>query len=135
MPEQQGRAKFGAAAQKEFKGKLPLVYPRTMGPNALKYLQEVIDSGLTSDIVERFERIFAQRMGVKHCIGTPGCTAALSVMAAALKLSPGDEVVFSPVTDYGTVLGFVRENAIPVFADTAPGSVNVDAVTLEAAIT
>src|SRR5438477_3398697 len=135
MSNQSVRAKFGAAAQKEFKGKLPLPYPRTIGPRAMMYLQEVVDSGLTSDIVDRFERTFAQRMGVKHCIGTPGCTAALSVLATALKLSPGDEVVFSCITDYGTVLGFVRENAIPVFADTAPGSINVDAGTIEAAIT
>src|SRR5437667_2616179 len=120
------RAKFGAAAQRDFKGKLPVPFPRTMGPNAMRYLQEVVDSGLTSDIVDRFERTFAQRLGVKHCIGTPGCTAALSVLAAALKLSPGDEVVFSPITDYGTVLGFVRENAIPVFADSVQGSINVD---------
>src|SRR5437764_8689893 len=135
MSKESQRAKFGAAAQKEFKGKLPLLYPRTMGPNAMKYLQEVVESGLTSDIVERFERTFTQKLGVKHCIGTPGCTAALSVLAAALKLSPGDEVIFSPITDYGTVLGFVRENLIPVFADTAPGSINVDANTIEAAVT
>src|SRR6185437_11580057 len=95
------RASFGAAAQKGFKGKLPLVYPREMGPNALKYVQEVVESGLTSDIVDRFERTFAKRMGVKHCIGTPGCTAALSVLATALKIAPGDEVVFSSITDFG----------------------------------
>jgi dTDP-4-amino-4,6-dideoxygalactose transaminase len=135
MSQQPARAKFGVAAQQEFKGKLPLTYPRTMGPNASRYLQEVIDSGMTCDMVERFERTFARRLGVKHCIGTPGCTAALCVLASALDLAPGDEVVFSPITDYGTVLGFVRENGIPVFADTAPGSINVDAAGLEAVLT
>jgi perosamine synthetase len=134
MSKETARAKFGAAAQREFKGKLPLPYPRTMGPNAMKYLQEVVASGLTSDMPERFERTFSQRLGVKHCIGTPGCTAALSVVATALRLSPGDEIVFSSITDYGTVLGFVREGAIPVFADTAAGSINVDGKTIEAAI-
>ena len=133
--EKTARASFGAAAQRGFKGKLPLPYPRTMGPNALKYLQEVVESGLTSDIVERFERTFADKLGVKDCIGAPGCTAALSVLAAAMKLSPGDEVVFSSITDYGTVLGFVRENLIPVFADTAPGSINIDAKTIERSMT
>jgi dTDP-4-amino-4,6-dideoxygalactose transaminase len=134
MSEKTARATFGAAAQRGFKGKLPLPYPRMMGPNALKYLQEVVESGLTSDMVDRFERTFAAKLGLKHCIGTPGCTAALSVLAAAMKFSPGDEVVFSSITDYGTVLGFVRENVIPVFADTAPGSINVDAKTIEAAL-
>ncbi len=129
------RAQFGAAAQREFTGKLPLSFPRSMGANAMRYLQEVIDSGLSSDIVDRFEKTFAARTGVKHCLGAPGCTAALSVLAAALQFAPGDEVIFSSITDYGTVLGFVRENLIPVFADTAPGSINVDARTIEAAIT
>src|SRR5690348_18001105 len=123
MAEKTARAKFGAAAQKEFKGKLPLPFPRQMRPNPLKYVQEVVESGLTSDMPDRFERYFASRMGVKHCIGTPGCTAALSVLAAALRFAPGDEVVFSSITAYGTVLVFVRANLIPVFADTAPCSV------------
>ncbi len=129
------RARFGADAQKDLKGKLPLPFPRTMGPNAARYVQEVIEGGLTSDMPDRFEKSFAKRMGVKHCVGTPGCTAALSVLAAALRLSPGDEVIFSPITDYGTVLGFVRENAIPVFADTGPASLLVDAKTIEPHIT
>jgi len=135
MSTKPARASFGAKAQKDFKGKLPLPFPRTMGPNTMRYLQEVVESGLTSDMPDRFEKWFANHMGVKHCIGTPGCTAALSVLAAALRLSPGDEVIFSSITDYGTVLGFVRENAIPVFADTTPGSVLVDARTIEPLIT
>src|SRR3954447_26950412 len=129
------RAKFGAAAQREFKGKLPVPFPRTMAPNCMRYLQEVVESGLTCDMVDRFEKTFAKRLGVKHCIGTPGCTAALSVLAAAMEFSPGDEIVCSPITDYGTVLGFVRENYIPVFADTAPNSINLDARSIEACIT
>src|SRR5687768_6405477 len=95
MTSKVARVKFGSEAQKEFRGKLPLPFPRTMGPNALRYLEEVVESGLTTDMVSRFEQTFARRMGVKHCIGTPGCTAALSVLAAALQFSPGDEIVCS----------------------------------------
>jgi perosamine synthetase len=135
MSSKVARARFGSEAQKEFKGALPLPFPRAMGPNAMRYLGEVVESGFTTDMVDRFEKTFAGRLGVKHCIGTPGCTAALSVLAAAMQLAPGDEVILSPITDYGTVLGFVRENYIPVFADTAAGSVNVDAKTLDACIT
>jgi len=129
------RAKFGAAAQKDFKGKLPVAFPRTMAPSAMRYVQEVIESGLTTDMVDRFEQTFARRMGVKHCVGTPGCTAALSVLASALPFEPGDEIIFSSITDYGTVLGFVRENYIPVFADTAPGSINIEARTIDPCVT
>ncbi len=129
------RAKYGAEASEELKGSLPQPFPRTMGPNCLKYLQEVVDSGLTSNMVRRFEETFAGEMGVKHCIATPGCTPALAVLAAAFDFEPGDEIIVSPVTDYGTVQGLIRENYIPVFADTEPGTLILSAETVEPCIT
>ena len=135
MPPPAERAQYGAAAQEGLTGELPTAFPRTMGPNCLKYLQEVVESGLTCDMVGRFEQAFASEMGVKHCIATPGCTPALSVLAAAFDFDPADEIIVSPVTDYGTIQGLVRENCIPVFADTEPGSVNLGAGTIEACIT
>jgi dTDP-4-amino-4,6-dideoxygalactose transaminase len=106
-----------------------------MGPNCGKYLQEVVESGLTTNMVGRFEEAFAREMGVKHCIATPGCTPALALLAAAFGFEAGDEIIVSPVTDYGTIQGIVRENYIPVFPDTEPGSVNISAETIEPCIT
>lgn len=110
---------------------LPQPFPRSLGPNAMRYLQEVVDSGLTCDMVGRFERAFAREYGVKHCIATPGCTPALAILAAAFGFAPGDEVIVSPVTDYGTIMGLVHQGYIPVFADAAPGTVNLSAATIE----
>ena len=123
------RAKFGPEAFEGLEGKLPMQYPRTIGPNAMKYLQEVVDSGLTrkSTMVERFERAFAEELGVKHCIATPGCNPALSALAAAFPFEPGDEIIVSSITDYGSIHGLIKENYIPVFADTEPGTVNISA--------
>jgi len=101
-----------------------------MGPNCAKYVQEVIESGLTCDMIGRFERAFAEAIGIKHCIATPGCTPALATLAAALGFAPGDEIIVSSVTDYGTVQGLIHENYIPIFADTAPGTVNLSADTI-----
>jgi perosamine synthetase len=129
------RAKYGAAAVADLTGKLPNPFPRTMGPNAMKYLQEVVDTGLYCDMLGRFEAAFAQAHGVKHCIATPGCTPALAVLGAAFGFEPGDEIIVSPVTDYGTLMGLFIENYIPVFADTEPGTINVSAKTIEAQIT
>src|SRR5262245_48732624 len=129
------RARYGAAAFEGLTGKLPTAFPREIGPNATTYLQEVVDSGLTCDLTGRFERAFAAAMGVKHCIGSPGCTQALHMLAASLRFQPGDEIVCSPVTDYGTIMGIIAENYIPVFADSAPGTVNVSAETLAPCIT
>jgi dTDP-4-amino-4,6-dideoxygalactose transaminase len=129
------RAKYGAAAHKDETGCLPVPFPRSLGPNASKYIEEVLASGLTSDILTRFEEAFARELGVKHCIATPGCTPALAALAAALPFSPGDEIIVSPVTDYGTLQGLIRENYIPVFADVEPGTINFSARTIEPLIT
>ena len=129
------RARFGAQAYEGIGGKLPTAFPRSIGPNAVKYLKEVVESGLACDMMGRFERAFAEALGVKHCIATPGCTPALAVLAAAMRWAPGDEVIVSPVTDYGTVQGLIAENLIPVFPDTAPGTVNFSAETIAPCIT
>ncbi len=133
-PELQ-RAKWGAQAHLDEVGKLPVSFPRTIGPNAGKYVQEVIDSGMTVDMMSRFEKAFAERLGVKHCIATPGCTPALHVLALSCDWQPGDEVIVSPVTDYGTVQGFMAQGFIPVFADTGPGTINFSPETVEACVT
>lgn len=135
MAERPGRARYGAAAQAGLTGHLPTPFPRTMGPNCLKYLQEVVESGLTCDMVGRFEQAFATELGVKHCIATPGCTPALAILAAAFDVEPGDEIIVSPITDYGTIQGLIRENYIPVFADTEPASVDLSADTIEPCVT
>ena len=129
------RAAYGPAAFEGMTGKLPTRFPRTMGPNCARYLQEVVESGLTSNMVRRFEEAFAKELGVRHCIAMPGCTPALAALAAAFDFDPGDEIIVSPVTDYGTIQGLIRENYIPVFADTEPGTVNVSAATIEPCIT
>jgi perosamine synthetase len=129
------RAKYGAQAHKDEVGKLPTAFPRTLGPNAAKYLQEVLDGGLLVDMTGRFEKAFAEALGVKHCIATPGCTPALAVLAASWDWDPGDEILVSPITDYGTVQGLMSQNYIPVFPDTAPGTVNFSAETIEPCIT
>jgi len=135
MAAKMERAKYGAEGLKDAVGELPNPFPRTIGPNAMEYLQEVVESGLTCDMVGRFERAFAEGHGVRHCIATPGCTPALAVLAAAFDFEPGDEIIVSPITDYGTIQGLISRNYIPVFADVEPGTVNLSAETIEPRIT
>lgn len=125
------------AAKGGLRPPLPNPFPRTIGPNAKKYLAEIVDSGLVAagSMTARFEQAFAKALGVKHCIATPGCTPALAALAAAFPFEPGDEIIVSPITDYGTMQGLIRENYIPVFADAAPGTVNLSAETIEPCIT
>ncbi len=128
------RAKYGAEAF-DLAGELPQPFPRTMGPNSMAYLREVIESGLQSNMVSRFEKAFAEEMGVSQCIAAPGCTAALNILMASLDLVPGDEIIVSSITDYGTVMGLIKEDLIPVFADTEPGTPLISANTIEPHIT
>ena len=128
-------APYGADASYAAESVLPQPFPRTMGPNCSAYIQEVIESGLSSDMIGRFEATFADELGVNHCIATPGCTPALAILAAASCFAPGDEIIVSPITDYGTVQGLLAQNYIPVFPDVLPGTVNVGAETIAPCIT
>jgi perosamine synthetase len=134
MSTEKRRAAYGAEALKDTVGELPGPFPRTVGPRAMEYLQEVVDGGLATDLVGRFEKAYAEAHGVQHCIATPGCTPALAVLAAALDLDPGDEVIVSPITDYGTIQGLVSQHLIPVFADAEAGTVNLSASTIKPCI-
>ena len=126
-------AKRGSAAH-SIRGVVPPLFPRTIGPNAAKYVQDVLTGGLTSNIVEEFEKAFAKDLGVKHMVATPTCTTAMAVLALVFDFEPGDEIIISPLTDYGTVYGILTQNLVPIFPDIEPGTVNFNADTIAACI-
>ncbi len=78
---------------------------------------------------------FAEMHGVAHCIPTSSCTASLHVAVAALNLEPGDEIITSPITDMGTVLGMLWCQLVPIFADVDPDTHLMDPASVEARIT
>ncbi len=73
--------------------------------------------------------------GAKHALPLSSGSAALHVALAALDIGPGDEVIVSPLTDYGSVLGIFQLNATVVFADVAPRSLVMDVRSVEERIT
>ena len=68
--------------------------------------------------------------GVKYAVPTSSGSAAIHVALAAAGIGAGDEVILTPVTDYGSVMGIFQLNAIPVFVDVQPDGLlmDVDAV-------
>jgi dTDP-4-amino-4,6-dideoxygalactose transaminase len=62
-------------------------------------------------------------------------TAALHIAVAAAGISLGDEVITSPITDIGTVIGVIYQQAVPVFADLGLGTHNLDLADVEHRIT
>jgi dTDP-4-amino-4,6-dideoxygalactose transaminase len=62
-------------------------------------------------------------------------TASLHIAVAALQLPPGSEIITSPVTDMGSVIGILYQQCVPVFADIDPHTYNLDPAAIRRAIT
>ena len=67
--------------------------------------------------VAAFESEFAAYLGVRHAIAVASGTAALQLICAGIRLSPGDEVVLPSLTFAATAAAVVHAGATPVFAD------------------
>ena len=96
--------------------------------NNLFYTQK---DGLVARMLERAKTAFSAEYAVAASSGT----AAIHVAVGAAAIKPGDEVITSPITDMGTLIGVLYQGAIPVFADVDPRTYNLTAESIEAAIT
>jgi dTDP-4-amino-4,6-dideoxygalactose transaminase len=98
---------------------------------------EVFQSGrfVLGPFNARFEKAFAERIGVKHALGVSSGTDALLVSLMALGVKPGDEVVTTPFSFFASAGVVSLLGARPVFADIVPESFNMDPNRLAAAIT
>lgn len=84
---------------------------------------------------ERFEKAFADYVGVKHAIALPHCTAAIHLSLLALKVGPGDEVIVPDCTWIASAAPVTYVGATTVFADIDPRTWCLDAKAFEACIT
>ncbi|WP_054949759.1 DegT/DnrJ/EryC1/StrS family aminotransferase [Numidum massiliense] len=85
--------------------------------------------------VKTFLDDFNQMYGVPYSVATSSGTAAIHVALLAAGVTVGDEVITSPITDMGTLVGILYQNAIPVFADLHPHTYNMDPKSIEQCIT
>jgi perosamine synthetase len=84
---------------------------------------------------ERFEKAFADYLGVKHAISLPHCTAAIHLSLLAFKVGPGDEVIVPDCTWIASAAPVTYVGATTVFADIDPRTWCLDARSFEACIT
>lgn len=116
----------------------PLPTGPRFGAEELAQLKEALDQNTLfyfhGEKVKTFARQFAEQHGLPAAVATSSGTAALHVAVGCLDLSPGDEVITSPVTDFGTVIGLLYQGLIPVFADLDPISGLMTPQTIEAAL-
>ncbi len=57
--------------------------------------------------------------GLPHVVACSSGSAAVHLGLIACGIGPGDEVIVTPHTDSGSVLGIIEEGAVPVFCDCA----------------
>jgi perosamine synthetase len=85
--------------------------------------------------VGKFEREFAESIGVAHAIAVPHGTSALHLSMLSLGIGPGDEVIVPEATWLATAAAVWYVGATPVFADIEPDSWCISASSVEACIT
>ena len=85
----------------------------------------------TEDLLGEFRRHYP----LKQVFPCSSGTAALHIAIAALRLKPGEEVIVSPITDMGSVIGILYQQGVPVFADLDPRTYNLTPDNIRAAIT
>lgn len=109
------------------------------GETELKQLQSMLEQDSlfywqgpqTKLLTERFQQVCP----LKHVQTCSSGTAALHIAVASAGIGLGDEVITSPVTDIGSVIGVIYQQAVPVFADLGAGTFNLDVADVERRIT
>ncbi len=84
--------------------------------------------------VALFERAAAQHLGVAHAVGCSSGTDALWLALAAAGIGPGAAVVTTPFSFFASVSSILRAGAVPVLADIAPQTFDLDPAAAEAVI-
>ncbi|MDP6380559.1 MAG: DegT/DnrJ/EryC1/StrS family aminotransferase, partial [Phycisphaerae bacterium] len=104
--------------------------------------EKLVIKALRSQIIFRykmtqeFEEKFAAMYGMKYGIASTSGTASLHVaVGGAVNPNPGDEIITAPITDLGTIIPILSQNAIPIFADIDRRTYNMDPADVEAKIT
>ena len=89
------------------------------------------DGAVAQTFADEFAAFQGARMGLPFTNGTHTIEAAL----AACDVGDGDEVIVPGITFVASAAAVLAVNATPVLVDVDPGSLNIDPVAAEAAIT
>src|SRR5918992_2717802 len=98
---------------------------------------EVLRSGRLSlgPAIERFEELFAERVGAPYAAAVSSGTAGLHLLCHLAGLGPGDEAITSPYSFVASANCAIYQGATPVFVDVDARTLNLDPHAVEAAIT
>jgi dTDP-4-amino-4,6-dideoxygalactose transaminase len=101
-----------------------------LGEAEMAQLSEVIHSGNLFRVggpkTAAVEQRFAELLGMKHAIAVTSGTAAIHTAVACINPDPGDEIITTPMSDMGTIIGVLFQQAIPIFADVVKDGYHLD---------
>jgi dTDP-4-amino-4,6-dideoxygalactose transaminase len=99
-------------------------------------LGNVAESGrfIGGPVVEGFETAFAELVGARHGVAVSSGTDALLVALMAAEVGPGDAVLTTPFTFFGTAGVVARLGARPLFCDIDPVTYNLSVGSAKAAL-
>lgn len=111
---------------------IPFALP-DIGPEEIEALRASVESGwlTTGPRVRAFEAAFADAVGAEHAVALSSCTAALHLALEAMGVQRGDVVVTTPYTFAACAQVVQYLDAIPVFVDVDPTTLNIDVHLLE----
>lgn len=114
--------------------RIPLAAPN-ITDRELEAVAEVLRSGTLSlgPKLAEFEERFAGYIGTRHAIGVSSGTAGLHLCVIALGIGAGDRVMTTPFSFIASTNAVVYEQAIPVFVDIDPLTLNLDPARVEEA--
>lgn len=100
-------------------------------------IREVVESCafVLGPAVDRFEKDFADFLGVEEVVGVNNGTAALQLTLLALGIGPEDEVIVPAHTFIATAEAVSQVGARPVFVDVRRDTANLDASLLPSVVT
>ena len=91
--------------------------------------------GKSGTMVKDFEKQIADFYGTDFAQASTSGTAAIHTAVGVVNPEPGDEIITAPITDPGSVMPILMQNAVPVFADVDPLTLNMLPESIEANIT
>lgn len=100
----------------------------TLGEEEARAVAAVIESGniAEGEVVQRFERAFAEKLGVKHAVATSSGTAALHLVLLAMGIGPDDEVIIPSYVCTALLNAVLYVRGRPILAEIDPVTYNID---------
>jgi len=117
--------------------KLPVAGP-WITEKKIQYVTDAVTNawyGNANMYHERFEKAFAEYLGVKYAVALPTCTSAIHLSLLALGIMEGDEVIVPDITWIASSAPISYVGATPVFADIDAQTWCLSAQSFEACIT